>query len=157
MDINGVEMTPDMYWVMGLGILINLLVRYFYCNTIRQTLKLVNIENRHMQPNEAWLAMIPIFSIYWNFKIAERLSNSLTNEFFDRQIAEEERPGLVAGITYAIFILLANIPITQGYMVFMGLLAFIYFIRYWIKVSNFKALLIEHNKFLDFERKSTIE
>jgi hypothetical protein len=147
MEINGMEITPDMYGVLILGGLISLGVRFFYCNTIRKTLKLIAEENRHMKPREAWLAMIPIFTIYWNFKIAEKLANSLTNEFYDRKIAEEENPGQAVGYSYSVLFALGNIPISSGFIFVMGLFSFIFFIRYWLKISNFKAVLEEHNKF----------
>lgn len=141
------EITPDMYGVLILGVLLSLGIRLFYCNTVRKTLKLIAEENRHMKPREAWLAMIPIFTIYWNFKIAERLANSLTNEFYDRKIAEEENPGQAIGYSYSILFALGYIPISSGFIFVMGLFSFIFFIRYWLKISNFKALLEEHNKY----------
>jgi hypothetical protein len=149
MEVNGMEITPDMYWVLILAGLVSLIIRFFYCNTIRKTLKLIAEENRHMQPREVWLAMIPIFTIYWNFKIAERMANSLTNEFFDRQIPEEENPGQAVGYSYSILFALGYIPISSGFVLVMGLFSFIFFIRYWLKISNFKALLTEHNRFIE--------
>jgi hypothetical protein len=150
MEINGLEITPDMYWVIILAGILSLGIRLFYCNTIRKTLELVAEENRHMKPREAWLAMIPIFTIYWNFKIAEGLANSLTNEFYDRKIAEEENPGQAVGYSYSILFALGYIPITPGFIFVMGVFSFIFFIRYWLKVSKFKTLLEEHNRFVEF-------
>ncbi len=143
------EITPDMYGVLVLAGLLSLGIRLFYCNTIRKTLNLIAEENRHMKPREAWLAMIPIFTIYWNFKIAERVANSLTNEFYDRKIAEEENPGQAVGYSYSILFALGYIPISSGFMFVMGIFSFIFFIRYWLKISKFKAILEEHNKFED--------
>ncbi len=147
------EITPDVYWALGVGIMMSLLVRFFYCKTLYNTLKLIAEGNRFMKPREAWLAMIPIFSIYWNFMIASHLSNSLTNEFFDRKIAEEENPGKTAGITYALLLALANCPISSGFMIAMGICSFVFFIRYWIKVDHFRTLLVEHNRIFSSEDK----
>lgn len=143
------EITPDMYWVLILAGLISLVVRFFYCNTISKTLKLIDEENRHMQPRQAWLAMIPIFTIFWNFKIAEGLANSLTNEFYDRKIPEEENPGQAMGYSYSILFALGYIPLTSGFIFVMSIFSFAFFIRYWLKVSKFKTLLEEHNKFVE--------
>lgn len=143
------EVTPDMYWVLILAGLLSLVIRFFYCNTISKTLKLIVEENRHMQPRQAWLAMIPIFTIYWNFKIAERVADSLTNEFYDRKIAEEENPGKAIGYSYAVLFALGYIPVSSGFIFVMGVFSFIFFIRYWLKISNFKALLVEHNRFTE--------
>lgn len=147
MDLNDLTLSSDFYWAMGFGMVISLIVRYFYCRSIRNLLRLIAMENRFLEPKHAWLAMIPIFSIYWNFVLAHRLSNSLNNEFYDRKIAEEERPGLVSGLSYAIFAALANIPLGTFYITFFGTLTLIYFIRFWVKIENFRTLLLEHNRF----------
>ena len=150
--MNGVELTPDMYWLLGLGVLSGLVIRFFYCNTIRKLLLLIDEENRFMRPQEAWLAMIPIFNIYWNFRIAEKVSDSLTNEFFDRQIAEEPDPGKAVGFSFAILFALSNVPIAPSFLMVMYIFSFIFFIRYWLKVSTFKTLLEEHNRVFDYHK-----
>lgn len=148
-EIKDMEITPEMYWALGIGIVVSLLIRFFYCNTLRKTLNLIAEGNRFMKPWEAWLAMIPIFSIYWNFMIAMHMSNSLTNEFYDRKIAEEENPGRSTGLTYACFIAMANLPISSGFMVVTGIVSFVFFVRYWIKMDHFKTVLVEHNRFIN--------
>lgn len=99
-----------------------------------------------MTPNQAWLLVIPFFNIYWNFSVASRLADSLTNEFYDRKIAEEENPGRIAGMWYAWLFLLSSIPLPAFILVTMGLLSIIYFVGYWVKVNNFRNLLVEHGK-----------
>lgn len=150
MKLDNTELTPDMYGLLVVMVLLSLLIRYFYCNTIRKTLSLIKEENRHMQPREAWLAMIPFFAIYWNFKISEAMANSLTNEFFDRKIAEEENPGKALGYSFSILFALSYIPLTPGFILFMGIFSFVFFIRYWLKVSTFKTILEEHNRVFNY-------
>jgi len=148
MEINGVALTEDMMWALVIAGIFSYLVRAFYCNTLKKTLDLVAEENRCIKPSMVWLALIPLFSIYWNFVIASRMADSLTNEFYDRKIAEEESPGKNTGISYAIFIVLANIPISQSFYVVAGVFSLYFFIKYWIKIDNFRALLKEHNRYL---------
>jgi len=105
-----------------------------------------------MQPNMVWLALIPLFSIYWNFVIASRMADSLTNEFYDRKIPEEEDPGKKTGITYSILIALASIPFFQAFAVVTALMSLVYFIKYWIKINGFRMLLKEHNHFLALKK-----
>ena len=147
MDMNDVLSNPELYRAMLLGLIISLVIRFFYCRSIRNLLRLIHPENRFLEPKHAWLAMIPVFNIYWNFVLASRISNSLNNEFYDRKIAEEERPGLSAGLLYAVFVVLTNIPLGTMYIGIFGLLTIFHFIRYWVKVENFRALLVEHNRF----------
>ena len=148
MEYNGITFTEDMIWALIITMVIYYTVLAFYCRTIKKTLDLIAEENRFLTPRSAWLAIIPIFNIYWNFVIASRLSDSLTNEFYDRKIPEEEFPGKVTGTTYAVLIALANFPVSQELSLLTGLFSFYFFIRYWIKIDNFRTLLKEHNRYL---------
>lgn len=149
MEINGVTFTEEMIRTAVVIGIISYVVRALYCRTLKKTLDLVGDENRCMKPQHAWLALVPLFSIYWNFVIASRLADSLTNEFYDRKIAEEEDPGKRAGMIYAIFVLLMNIPLLQSFTITAALFSIVFFIRYWVKVESFRVLLEEHNRFLE--------
>jgi hypothetical protein len=149
MEINGVTFTEEMIQTAAVIGIISYIIRGFYCRSIKRTLDLVREENRCMKPQHAWLALIPLFSIYWNFVIASRVADSLTNEFYDRKIAEEEDPGKRVGTLYAVFVLLMNIPLLQSFTVTAFLFAIFFFIRYWVKIENFRGLLDEHNRFLE--------
>lgn len=129
------------------ALILRLLIWIFYANTVRRTLLRLAPENRLIKPETAWLLVIPIFNIYWNFIVASRLADSLTNEFYDRKIAEEEHPGRATGRRYAWLFLLSNIPFPPFILVTVALLSFVYFIAYWVKVNNFRNLLVEHEKF----------
>lgn len=149
MEINGVTLTDEMIQMAVVLGVVSYTARAFYCRTLQKTLQLVREENRFMKPQHSWFALIPLFSIYWNFVIASKLADSLTNEFYDRKIAEEEHPGKRTGIIYAVFVLLMNIPLLQSFTVTVMIFSIIFFIRYWVKIDNFKVLLEEHNRFLE--------
>jgi len=146
MNIDYENLSPEMIQLVVAVFIIRLIVWAFYANTVRKTLHCVSPENRLMAPNQAWLLLIPLFNIYWNFSVASRVADSLTNEFYDRKIAEEESPGRQAGTWYAWLFLLSNIPWPAFILVTIGLLSIIYFIAYWVKLSNFRNLLLEHEK-----------
>lgn len=141
------SISPDMLKIAGAFYLIKVLVRIFYANTIRGTLQRVASENRLMTPNQAWLVVVPFFNLYWNFQVATRLSDSLTNEFYDRKIAEEENPGRRAGMFFAWTCLLAAVPFPPFIIITLSLLSFVYFISYWVKINNLRNLLVEHDRF----------
>lgn len=147
------NLSPEMIQLVGIGFFIRVLIWVFYANTIRKTLLRISPENRFLKPHHAWLAAVPIFNIYWNFVVASRLSDSLNNEFYDRKIAEEENPGRMIGMLYAWLFLLSNIPFSPVILVTIGLLGFVYFIVYWVKINNFRNLLAEHDKFIASRKK----
>ncbi|WP_353128470.1 hypothetical protein [Parapedobacter pyrenivorans] len=152
MNIDYENLSPEMIQLVAAVFLIRLIIWVFYANTVRKTLMLISPENRLMAPNQAWLLAIPLFNIYWNFVVAARVADSLTNEFYDRKIAEEENPGRMAGMWYAWLFLLSNIPLPAFILITIGLLSFVYFIGYWVKVNNFRNLLAEHEKFKKNQR-----
>jgi len=152
MEFNGITFTEDMIWALAIAAIASYTTRAFYCNTLKKTLDLISENNRCMKPTMAWLALIPLFSIYWNFVIASRMSDSLTNEFYDRKIPEEEDPGKKTGNIYSISTALANIPLFQGFSMIAAIFSIVYFIRYWIRIDNFRVLLKEHNRFLAQEK-----
>jgi len=147
MNIDYANLPPELMQLAVAAVAIQLLIWGFYANTIRRTLLLIAPENRLMSPEQAWLLIIPLFNIYWNFSVASRLADSLTNEFYDRKIAEEENPGKSTGTWYAWLFLVTNMPLPSFLVLAAGLLALGYFVAYWVKVSNFRSLLIEHEKF----------
>ncbi|MBE8712920.1 hypothetical protein [Sphingobacterium hungaricum] len=117
-----------------------------FANTIRKTLNLIAEENRCILPNQAWFVAIPLFNIYWNFQVARRLSDSLTNEFFDRKIEAEENPTHRDGFLYSITNLLCYIPFPPFWIIFLRTISFINFVTYWFRINQCRILLIEHNK-----------
>lgn len=147
MNIDYQNLSPEMVQLLIAVLLVRLLIWAFYANTVRKTLSLIVPENRLMTPAQAWLLTIPFFNIYWNFVVVSRLADSLTNEFYDRKIAEEENPGRATGRWYAWLFLLSSIPLAPFIFFSCVLLSFVYFIGYWIKVNNFRNLLSEHERF----------
>lgn len=147
MNIDYGTLSGEMMQLVGAVLLIRLLIWVFYANTVRRTLLRVAPQNRLMKPDMAWLLVIPFFNIYWNFVVANQMADSLTNEFYDRKIAEEENPGKSLGRLYAWMFLLSNIPFPPFILITVALLSFVYFIGYWVKVNNFRNVLVEHEKF----------
>ena len=141
------NLSPEIIQVAVAVLVVRVIIWGFYANTVRKALLLVAPENRLMTPNQAWLLAVPIINIYWNFAVASRLADSLTNEFYDRKIAEEENPGQSVGGRYAWLFLLTNIPLPPFILITLFLLSITYFVVYWVKVSNFRNLLVEHEKF----------
>lgn len=114
-------------------------------NAIRNTVKLVGIENRCIHPNQVWFIALPLFNIYWNFVVVRGLCDSLNNEFYDRKIEADENPTRKQGNIYAGSYLLSNIIFLPFSLQFVaGLVCFVYMFVYWAKVLECKKLLKAH-------------
>lgn len=153
MDFSLDSLNDDMRLAIWIVMGARVMIWGLYANTVRKTMDRIGGENRFFRPGQAWLLVIPLFNIYWNFFVARQLTNSLNNEFYDRKIAEEERPGLVTGLSYAWTFLLSHVPFPPFILMTLMILSMIYFIQYWVKVNNFRALLVEHDRFLMQEGK----
>jgi len=146
LDINNLD--HETLIAAGVIAVIFLAIKALYANTFRATLKLIAPENRFMKPGEAWLVLIPLFNIYWNFELSKRMANSLTNEFYDRKIAEEEAPGRSTGITLAFLYLITMLPLPINILMGLNFVYLFYFFAYWIKMNRFRELLKDHDAFL---------
>ncbi len=126
--------------VIAIGILfqtLSLILAY----SIRQTVLLIRKDNRCLLPGQAWIVAIPLLNIFYNFIIIKRLSDSLNNEFFDRQVAIDENPTLKQGYFMAYSYLATNFPLPLfiGYLAIIACL--VCYLNYWIKVNEYRRLL----------------
>ena len=114
---------------------------------IARTLRLIAKENQCILPSQAWFLAMPFFNIYWNFEVTRRLTDSLNNEFFDRKIPVDDNPTRKWGMLNAWTFLLMNIPLPSVFLVSLRVVNLVYFVTYWIKINQYRVLLVEHNKF----------
>lgn len=128
-------------------------IRLVFANTIRKTLLLINPENRLLKPAQVWFLAVPLINIYWNFLVSKNLSYTLNNEFFDRKVAIEPNPTRKTGMIFAWSFLLLNIPLFPFFMMTLFFINVIFFIKYWVEISRFKTLIMEHNNFLQEHQK----
>jgi hypothetical protein len=127
-----------------------------YLNSLRKTLLLIDVKNRTIDPNYVWFMFIIGFNLYYHFKLVNSIATSLSNEFADRNIAiNQKRPGETVGyinstflVTYVIyfyFCTFSQIKPDQNAILVWG--ALISWIIYWVKINNYKKLLISDNKY----------
>lgn len=138
------NITPELlYLTLAMGVLWTI-VKLFFAYTVYSTLKLIKVGNQNILPNQAWFVALPFFNIYWNFEVVRRLADSLNNEFYDRQVEVEERPTQKWGTLFAWTFLLSNIPLPPFIITVIIVLHLVYFVTYWVKVHQHKALLKMH-------------
>lgn len=126
--------------IMAIGILFQTITLVLAYN-IRQTVLLIRKENRCLLPGQAWIIAIPLLNIFYNFIVIRRLSDSLNNEFFDRQVAVDENPTLKQGYFMAYSYLATNFPLPPfiGYLAIFACL--VCYLNYWVKVNEYRKLL----------------
>ncbi len=99
---------------------------------LQKTMNMISPENRKMPPSNVWLMLIPLFNIVWQFIMVDKIAQSITAECVK-----------------------LNIPINENKPTYNnGLAALITFILYWIKINEYKNLIIANkdNYMLDAEK-----
>ena len=126
--------------VMVLLLFATLCVGVFYLKNLSDTLKCVSPVNRRMAPGLVWLNLIPILSYVWGFITVVKMSESLTNEFYRRQLHPIHYGdfGQKIGIAAYALAILSFVPFIGG---LCALAALICWIVYWVKIAKYKNIL----------------
>ena len=119
----------------------------FFVITLQNTLKAISPENRKMPFANVWLLFIPLFNFYWQFVVVNKIAESIAMECEKLQIpVKETKPTYSLGLSWNICYILFLIPIAR---LWMSIILMITWILYWIKVNQYKKLIIENqNSFL---------
>ena len=122
-------------------IAVGIAIAVFYCLTLSKALQQVRPGNRDMEPGQVWLVLIPLFNLYWNFKIASDVPNSLRREFRERSMGERgDDYGANIGKWYAICSILNLVPILNY---IAGPAALVLWIIFWVKIAGYSKQLRE--------------
>jgi hypothetical protein len=117
-------------------------VAVLYILTLRRALLLCSPANRAASPDSAWLLLIPLFSILWQFLLYPRISVSLEREFRQRGLPVDREPARSLGLALAILHACSLIPIVN---IFTGIAALVCFILYWNKIAGYSRQLEAHS------------
>jgi hypothetical protein len=115
-----------------------LVVGVFYISTLRRALQLCAPVNRAASPDSAWLLLIPLFNIVWQFVLYPRISVSLEREFRQRGLPIERDPARSLGFALAILHACSLIPLVK---IFTGIASLVCWILYWSKISGYSRQL----------------
>jgi hypothetical protein len=122
-----------------IGIAIVLIPFILFCIMVSKLMKLVAPHNRRMSPGGAWLMLIPLFSLVWQFIMIGHIADSVAAEYRRRGLAlPEDRPAYKIGLWACILGFSGIIPILG----FLGAIAgFVMRIVYWVKLAGYKSEL----------------
>jgi hypothetical protein len=74
---------------------------YLHLRSIHRTLSEIPKEYRALDPGDVWLGLIPLFSIFWFFKILIGLKTSFESLDEANRLSKQTRAGFVAGLVCA--------------------------------------------------------
>jgi hypothetical protein len=117
-----------------------LLIRFFYCRTLSTALQRCRPRNRTMEPGMAYLNLIPLFHLIWQFIAVARVSESLKEEFYDRGWDDRDDFGRSIGMAFAGLTVGGMVPYIGA---LFGLAALVCWIVHWVKVAGYSRELAE--------------
>ncbi|MCU0431970.1 MAG: hypothetical protein MUC87_00790 [Bacteroidia bacterium] len=125
--------------------LIFVLPYIFYLLQVQRLLRLISPDLRRMEPDQAWLLLIPVFRLVWSFIVVTRIGDSLRAEHQRRGILEfDERPGFAIGMAMASagalynLVTFADVKVVSGVLLIAMLSCWIV---YWVKLAGFERQL----------------
>lgn len=122
-------------------------IYYFFLRTLVRAVKKCRESARTIKPGLIWLGMIPIFGDVFMFWVVWEIAETLLKEFSfrgDKEIMSRVNFARVIGYVELILTIMCFMPKTG---VLFGLLTVVFWIIYWVKISNISALL-DRNEFL---------
>jgi len=130
----------SLFIVLFIAILLICLLPVILCLiTLQKTLTKCSMASRTMAPEFVWLVLIPLFGIYWQFKVVFAMAQSLRNEFKRRNLTiSEENPGESIGLWMCICTCCTIIPKVGS---IAGLIGFVLWLVYWMKMSAYAKVL----------------
>lgn len=110
----------------------------FYILSLKRALEKCSPASRTMDPGMAWLLLIPLFNLVWQFIVVGHMARSLGNEFRSRGIPAEPEPGKSLGMAMCILGACGMIPILG---VLASLAGFVCWILYWVRIAEYTRRL----------------
>ena len=140
--------------ILGVVVAVALVIAIFYLLTLQKALSRVSPQNRLMEPAMVWLSLVPCFNLIWQFFVAQRVPDSLRNEFRSRGRDDGSDYGKSIGLTVAVLNVLSTFANFAGRgfgqeastvlgCVFglMGIFELVLFIMFWVKIANYSNQL----------------
>jgi len=129
---------PELIVIAGVGTLC-LVPFIFYLLTLQRSLDRCSPQSRTISPGKVWLLFIPLFNLAWQFVVVTGIARSLANEYRLRGIPlKEPEPGKGIGLAMCILACTSIIPLLG---IVTGIAAFLCWIIYWVKISDYSAQL----------------
>jgi len=118
---------------LGIGLVISAVIAYL----LSSCFAVIPAKHRSMEPGMVWLLLIPIFNLYWNFKVYLGLSDSFQSALsaHGEQVGPADT-GRTLAKTYCILALVSFIPCLG---LIAALVALVFLILFLIKAFELKG------------------
>src|SRR3954454_17235547 len=108
----------------------------FFLITLQNTLKIIEPQNRKMQPGNVWLLLIPLFGFVWSFIMVNAIADSCKAQLEQYDVHYEQKPTYSVGMGWAVCMVLSVI------VKLFSIVSIVMFITYWLKVNDVRKQLL---------------
>jgi len=74
----------------------------FFLINLQNTLKIIEPQNRTMEPGSVWLILIPLVNVVWVFLVVNAIANSGKAQLEQYGVYSTEKPTYSIGLAWAI-------------------------------------------------------
>ena len=127
-----------LFIILLFSVILCLIPEVLFVLTLQKALQRCAPQNRTITPGSAWLMLIPVFNLVWDFILVSQVSATLEREFRERNIPVEPSPGKNVGLAWCILSVGALIPLLG---ILSVLAAIVCWILYWVKIAGLSAIL----------------
>jgi hypothetical protein len=148
-----------------IGYAIRTLILVLFLLTLRGLLIQISPRNRAFKPNLVWLNLIPVLDYAWIFVTLVKVRDSVRAEYRERDWAHRRDTSFGMGLTSAICYV--GLEVLGSVWVFvpgfgggsaligvLGLVALVFWVTYWVKISRIKQTL-EREAFIPAQERQT--
>ena len=121
-----------------IGITIGLGISIVICLMLYKAQEAVPVEHRRIEPGMIWLSLIPLFNLFWNFKVFTKVPESYQSYFNSVGRTDVGDCGRQLGLWYAICAACAIIPCLG---MFAGIASLGLLIMFLVKIYQLKGQL----------------
>ena len=128
---------PMEYGIIAIALLIIIAQIYFYIINLQGLLNKISEKNRMIHPDQLWYLLIPVVNIVYHFIVVDKINSSLKREFASHQSIHTD-----PNFTYRVGLAMCIFTCLGPFFAYAGVVAFVFWILYWIKTADMKDQLI---------------
>lgn len=89
--------------------------------------------------------VVSVFVLFWQFRIVQKISASITAEYASRNVQVEAKPTYQIGLAYCICsaagLVLGFMPQLRMLILLLGIATLVLWIMYWVKTAEYKKAM----------------
>jgi len=124
---------------LGITLAISLAINLLVCWLVYRANEALPVEHRKTESWQAFLLLIPLFNLIWNFVLLARVSSGMQSYFQSKNDSSVGDCGSTIGLWYSISCIAAWIPIV---VCVAGPAALVLLVIYLVKISGYRTRIL---------------